>query len=622
MIPADAADAEKDLLRFILCGGVDDGKSTLIGRLLHDSQQVPEDHLVRAAEDSKTHGTQGGALDLALLTDGLQAEREQGITIDVAYRCFSTPKRAFIAADAPGHEQYTRNMATGASTADAAVILADVRQGVLTQTKRHSYIVSLLGVENVILAVNKMDLADYDEAAFNAVADHFRAFAQAAGLKNVTCIPVSALAGDMVFERGAAMPWHKGPTLTEALEAAPLRSVRADAPFRMPVQLVSRPNPDFRGFAGTVAGGTVRPGDKVKVCPAGTETAVERIVTADGDLPAAEAGQAVTLTFTDHVDVSRGDVIAAASAPPEATDHVQAHLIWMSETPLLPERQYIIKTGAAETTGRVTDLKYAVNVNTLEHTAAKTLELNAVAVCNVALDRPVAFDSYQQNRATGAFILIDRQTNATLAAGMVDFGLRRAANVHWHELKISKALRAEQKKQKPCVLWFTGLSGSGKSTVADALEQKLAAMGRHTYLLDGDNVRHGLNRDLGFTDADRVENIRRTAETAKLFTDAGLIVLVSFISPFRSERETARALMDDGEFVEVFVDTPLNVCEARDPKGLYKKARAGEIKNFTGLDSAYEPPEAPEIMLDTQAHAPGELAGQIIAWLEQHGRLG
>jgi bifunctional enzyme CysN/CysC len=612
----------KDLLRFITCGSVDDGKSTLIGRLLYDSKLIFEDQLAQVAKDSKTSGTQGDAVDLALLVDGLQAEREQGITIDVAYRFFSTDKRKFIVADTPGHEQYTRNMATGASTADLAVILVDARHGVLTQTRRHSTIVKLLGIKTVVLAVNKMDIVDHREDRYAEIVDDYRAFAQNIGLDDIICVPVSALSGAMIFERGEAMPWYDGPTLMDVLENAPPAASRADGPFRMPVQWVNRPNADFRGFAGLIAGGRVRVGDAVAACPSGKISTVKRIVTMDGDLDEAQAGQSVTLTLSDEIDVSRGDILAAADAPADHTDHVQAHLIWMSEAPLLPERQYIIKAGTADTTGAVTDLKHVINVNTQEHGAAKTLELNDIAVCNVSLDHPIAFDPYSHNRDTGSFIMIDRLTNATVAAGMIDFGLRRSTNVVWHDLHIDKRLRAEQKKQKPAVIWFTGLSGSGKSTAADAIEQKLAAMGRHTYLLDGDNVRHGLNKDLGFTDADRVENIRRVAEVARLFVDAGLLVLVSFISPFRSERELARNLLEAGEFIEVFMDTPLDVCEDRDPKGLYAKARAGQIKNFTGIDSVYEPPENPEIVLDSRAHGPEDLADQVIAYLKNNGYLG
>jgi len=616
-----AEQEQKDLLRFITCGSVDDGKSTLIGRLLYDSKLIFEDQLAQVTKDSKTQGTQGGEVDLALLVDGLQAEREQGITIDVAYRFFATDKRKFIVADTPGHEQYTRNMATGASTADLAIILVDARHGVLTQTRRHSFIVSMLGITNVVLAVNKMDIVDYSKDRFDEIVDDYHAFADAVGLNNIISVPVSALTGAMIFERGSDLNWYDGPTLLDVLENTPPSATRTNTPFRMPVQWVNRPNADFRGFSGTIAGGTVRPGDSIAICPSGLKSTVARIVTYDGDLDVAQAGQSVTLTLSDEVDVSRGDILAAAESPTDHTDHLQAHLIWMGEEPLLPERQYIIKAGTTETTGAVTDLKHVINVNTLEHTAAKTLTLNDIAVCNVALDQSIAFDAYKDNRETGSFIMIDRLTNATVAAGMIDFGLRRSTNIQWHELEIDKRLRAEQKKQKPCILWFTGLSGSGKSTAADAIEQKLTALGRHTYLLDGDNVRHGLNKDLGFTDADRVENIRRVAEVSRLFVDAGLIVLVSFISPFRSERDLARTMVEAGEFVEVFMDTPIDVCEDRDPKGLYAKARAGEIKNFTGIDSDYEVPENPEIVLDSRSFAPDVLADQVIAYLRDNGYL-
>ena len=612
---------EKDLLRFITCGSVDDGKSTLIGRLLYDSKLIFEDQLAAVTADSKKVGTQGGEIDLALLVDGLQAEREQGITIDVAYRFFSTDKRKFIVADTPGHEQYTRNMATGASTAELAVILIDARKGVLTQTRRHSFIVSLLGLRHVVLAINKMDLVGWDRDVFDAIVDDYREFAKDLGFGEISCIPVSALTGANVFDAAPEMPWYKGPTLMHVLETTDVSSDAAAGPFRMPVQWVNRPNLDFRGFAGTIASGTVRPGDAIVVCPSEKPSTVERIVTYDGDLEVAVAGQSVTLTLADEVDVSRGDIIAATGARPGHTDQFACHLLWMHEEALLPERQYLLKIGAKTVTAQVTDLRYKVNVNTMEHVAAKTLELNEVAHCNVALDQPIAFDPYREIRETGAFILIDRFSNATVGVGMIDFALRRATNLTWHELEVDKGMRAAQKNQKPCILWFTGLSGSGKSTAANAVEKKLLAMGRHSYILDGDNVRHGLNKDLGFTDADRVENIRRVAEVSRLFVDAGLIVLVSFISPFRDERQMARDLVEDGEFIEVFVDTPLELCEQRDPKGLYKKARAGQIKNFTGIDSEYEPPENPEVVLKTADHTVEELADQVIAYLRDGGYL-
>ncbi len=610
---------EKDLLRFITCGSVDDGKSTLIGRLLYDSKLIFEDQLAAVTADSKKVGTQGGEIDLALLVDGLQAEREQGITIDVAYRFFSTDRRKFIVADTPGHEQYTRNMATGASSAELAIILIDARKGILTQTRRHSFIVSLLGIRHVILAVNKMDLVNWDSGTFEAISEAYREFAHGLDLHNVACIPVSALTGDNVFDSSSNMPWYQGPTLLEVLETVDVSTDIAERAFRMPVQWVNRPNLDFRGISGTIASGAVRPGDRVMACPSERTSTVSRIVTFDGDLDVAIAGQSVTLVLDDEIDVSRGDVLADAQHAPDSTDQFAGHLIWMHDEPLLPERQYLMKIGTKVTTAQVTDLRHKINVNTMEHVAGKTLELNEVAYCNFALDQAIAFDSYKDVRETGGFILIDRFTNGTVGAGMIDFGLRRATNLTWHELEVGKELRAKQKSQKPCILWFTGLSGSGKSTTADKVEQKLAAMGRHSYLLDGDNVRHGLNKDLGFTDVDRVENIRRVAEVSRLFLDSGLIVLVSFISPFRDERRMARELVADGEFIEVFVDTPIELCEQRDPKGLYKKARAGEIKNFTGIDSDYEPPENAEIVLKTADYAVEELADQVIEYLKAGG---
>ena len=616
-----AAEAEKDLLRFVACGGVDDGKSTLIGRLLHDSGLVPEDELAAAAADSRKFGTRGGDLDLALLLDGLQAEREQRITIDVAYRHFATARRRFIVADAPGHEQYTRNMATGASTAEAAIILVDARRGVAPQTRRHSFIVSLLGIRHVVLAVNKMDLVGWDRARFEAIAGEYRTFAHGLGIGDVHCLPVSALTGANVLAPSLEMPWYRGPALLDRLETIEVSADLAARPFRMPVQWVNRPDPDFRGFAGTVASGTVRPGDRVVACPSERESTVERIVTRDGDLDAVFAGQSVTLVLADAIDVGRGDLLAGAANLPAATDQFAAHLLWMHEEPLLPERQYLLKIGTRLTTAQVTALRYRIDVGTLEHVAARTLALNEVGVCNLALDEAIAFDPYREVRETGGFILIDRFTNATVGAGMIEFGLRRADNLARQSLDVGKAQRARHKGQRPCILWFTGLPASGKSTTANRVEKKLAALGRHSYLLDGDNVRLGLNRDLGFTDADRVENIRRVAEVAKLFVDAGLIVLVSFISPFRDERRMARELVEKGEFVEIFVDTPLEECERRDPKGLYRKARAGEIANFTGIDSAYEPPENAEIVLKTVERSVDELADEVIAWLRDGAYL-
>lgn len=610
---------EKDLLRFITCGSVDDGKSTLIGRLLYDSKLIFEDQLASVTADSKKVGTQGGEIDLALLVDGLQAEREQGITIDVAYRFFSTDRRKFIVADTPGHEQYTRNMATGASSAELAIILIDARKGILTQTRRHSFIVSLLGIRHVILAVNKMDLVDWDSGTFEAISGAYREFAHDLDIHDVTCIPVSALTGDNVFDASPNMPWYQGPTLLDVLETVDVSTDVAERAFRMPVQWVNRPNLDFRGFSGTIASGTVRPGDRIMACPSERTSTISRIVTLDGDLDVAIAGQSITLVLDDEIDVSRGDILADAEQAPDSTDQFAGHLIWMHDEPLLPERQYLMKIGTKMTTVQITDLRHKINVNTMEHVAGKTLELNEVAYCNFALDQAIAFDSYKDVRETGGFILIDRFTNGTVGAGMIDFGLRRATNLTWHELEVGKELRARQKGQKPCILWFTGLSGSGKSTTADKVEQKLAALGRHSYLLDGDNVRHGLNKDLGFTDVDRVENIRRVAEVSRLFVDSGLIVLVSFISPFQDERRMARELVAEGEFIEVFVDTPIELCEQRDPKGLYKKARAGEIKNFTGIDSDYEPPENAEIVLKSADHSVEDLADQVIAYLKAGG---
>ncbi|WP_435535655.1 sulfate adenylyltransferase subunit CysN [Azospirillum sp. ST 5-10] len=609
----------KDLLRFITCGSVDDGKSTLIGRLLLDAKQIFEDQLAALDRDSARWGTTGGALDLALLTDGLQAEREQGITIDVAYRFFATDRRKFIVADTPGHEQYTRNMATGASTADLAVLLVDARKGVLTQTRRHSYIVSLLGIRHVVLAVNKMDLVGYDQARFAAIAADYQAFAERLGIARVTCIPISALAGENVSGPGAAMAWWDGPALLPFLETVEVAAARSEAPFRLPVQWVNRPNQDFRGFSGTLVAGRVRPGDAVAVLPSARTSTVARIVTMDGDLDEAVAGQAVTLTLADEIDVSRGDILAAAAARPEVADQFAAHIVWMNDHALMPGRGYLLQFGTRLVGGQVTEIKHKVNVNTLEHTAAKRLELNEVGFCNLALDQAVPFDAYAACRETGSFILIDRVTNATLGCGTVSFALRRAQNIHWQPVAVDKAARAAAKGQRPCVLWFTGLSGAGKSTVANLVEQRLHRQGFHTYMLDGDNVRHGLNKDLGFTEEDRVENIRRVAETAKLFVDAGLIVLVSFISPFREERRMARALVEQGEFLEVFVDAPLEVCERRDPKGLYAKARAGAIANFTGISSPYEPPEAPELTLAAGNHDPETLAAQVVDALRARG---
>ncbi|MGH7023537.1 MAG: sulfate adenylyltransferase subunit CysN [Caulobacteraceae bacterium] len=611
------AQANKSLLRFITCGSVDDGKSTLIGRLLYDSKMIFDDQLAALEADSKRMGTQGGEIDFALLVDGLSAEREQGITIDVAYRFFATDKRKFIVADTPGHEQYTRNMVTGASTADLAVILIDARKGVLTQTRRHSFLARLIGIRQVVLAVNKMDLVGYDEAVFDEIVADYRAFAAEIGLADITAIPLSALRGDNVAARSEHMDWHSGPTLIEALEQAPVDAARlAGGPLRMPVQWVNRPDHDFRGFSGQIASGTVRPGDLVRILPSGRASTIARIVTRDGDLPEAVAGQSVTLTLADEVDCSRGDVIAGARDPAGVADQFETTVVWMSAEPMLPGRAYLMKIATSLVAATVAEPKYKVNVNTLEHLAARTLELNEIGVCNLSLDRPIAFDPYADNPDMGGFILIDRMTNATVGAGMIRFALRRSQNIHWQAVDVNKAARASAKRQAPRVVWFTGLSGAGKSTIANLVEKKLLAQGRHTYLLDGDNVRHGLNRDLGFTDAERVENIRRVAEVARLMVDAGLIVLVSFISPFRSERLMARGLMDDGEFLEVFVDAPLALAEKRDVKGLYAKARRGELKNFTGIDSPYEPPEAPEVRVDTAALTAEQAADLIVSKLD------
>jgi len=606
---------DRGILRFITCGSVDDGKSTLIGRLLYESRLVFQDQLAKVEADSRRHGTQGDDLDLALLVDGLQAEREQGITIDVAYRTFSTARRSFIVADAPGHEQYTRNMATGASTADLAVVLVDARKGVLPQTCRHTTILALLGVRHVILAVNKMDLVGWSKQVSDGIVAAYRDFAQRLDVTDITCIPVSALTGDNVTEPSPAMAWHDGPTLLGALESADVATDREATPFRMPVQWVNRPHAGFRGFAGTIASGLVRPGDPVMVCPSGKASAVKRVLGPDGDLDTAGAGRAVTLTLADEIDVGRGDIIASADHPPSLSDQFACHIVWMHENPLLPERPYLLKIGTRVAGAQVTAIKHRLNVSTLEHAAARTLGLNDIAYCNIGLDRQIAFDPYRELRETGGFILIDRYTHDTVGAGMIDFGLWRGDNLTLHRLAIDKPARAAQKNQRACVLWLTGLSGAGKSATANAVERRLHAMGRHSYTLDGDNLRHGLTRDLGFTAADRVENVRRIAEVARLFVDAGLIVLVSVISPFRDERRMAREMMEEGEFVEVFVDCPIEVCERRDPKGLYRKARAGEIRNFTGVDSAYEPPESPEIVLKTAEHSVDEVAEQVMDYL-------
>ncbi len=610
---------QRSLLRFMTCGSVDDGKSTLIGRLLYECQMIFEDQLTALAADSKKVGTRGDDLDFALLVDGLAAEREQGITIDVAYRFFSTGKRKFIVADTPGHEQYTRNMVTGASTAKLAVILIDARKGVLTQTRRHSYLVSLLGIRRVVLAINKMDLVEFSVDIFSRIDRDYREFATGIGLTDITCIPVCAVHGDNIVEHSARTPWYSGPTLLAHLENVEAEDELVTKPFRLPIQWVARPNQDFRGFAGLVAGGAIRLEDPVRVVPSGRQSRVARILIGDRDHDVAVAGQSVVVTLTDEIDLSRGEVLTAADAPLGVADQFEATIIWMHERPMLQGRTYLMKLSAQTVTATIAPLKYKVNVNSLEHVAAKTLELNEIGVCNLELSRPVAFEPYAENRDLGGFIIIDPLTNNTVGAGLLHFSLRRSQNVHWQMLDVNRQARSERKGQKPCVLWFTGLSGAGKSTIANLVEKKLHALGRHTYLLDGDNVRHGLNKDLGFTDADRVENIRRVAEVARLMVDAGLIVLVSFISPFRSERRMARALVADGEFFEVFVDTPIQIAESRDPKGLYKKARGGDLKNFTGIDSPYETPDTPEIHLQTTQLTPEQAATTVVEQLRQAG---
>ncbi|MFK7944370.1 MAG: sulfate adenylyltransferase subunit CysN [Paracoccaceae bacterium] len=606
----------KTMLRFITCGSVDDGKSTLIGRLLYDSKMIFEDQLAALEADSKKVGTQGANIDFALLVDGLAAEREQGITIDVAYRFFATEKRKFIVADTPGHEQYTRNMFTGASTADLAVLLIDARKGILTQTRRHSYLAHLLGIRHLVLAVNKMDLVDYSEARFNEIVADYRAFADSIGIENFLAIPLSGLAGDNIATKSANTPWYEGPTLIHHLETVEVNVEAAqDAPFRLPVQWVNRPNLDFRGYAGQIATGKIKPGDEVRIVPSGRTSSVTRIVTMNGDLDEAVAGQSVTLTLADEVDCSRGDVISVAGDPPEVSDQFETTLVWMDPSELLPGRSYLMKIGTTTVTATIGTLKHQVNVNTMEQMPATKLELNGIGVLELSTDKPVVFDAYSDNRDLGGFILIDRITNATVAAGMLNFSLRRAQNIHWQATTIDRNAHAGLKNQKPKVLWFTGLSGSGKSTIANEVEKRLHMMNRHTFLLDGDNVRHGLNKDLGFTDAARVENIRRVGEVSKLMVDAGLIVLTAFISPFRAERRMVRQMLPEGEFVEIFVDTPLEVAEERDVKGLYKKARAGELANFTGIDSPYEPPRNPEIRVNTTEATPAQAAQKIIDWL-------
>ena len=614
----------KTMLRFITCGSVDDGKSTLIGRLLYDSKMIFEDQLAALEADSKKLGTQGQEIDFALLVDGLAAEREQGITIDVAYRFFATEKRKFIVADTPGHEQYTRNMVTGASTADLAVILIDARKGVLTQTRRHSYLAHLIGIRHLVLAVNKMDLVDYSQSRFDEIVSDYSAFAKEIGIAAFTPMPISGFKGDNITAPSGNTPWYTGPSLIQHLETVEVdATLDQSKPLRMPVQWVNRPNLDFRGFAGLIASGSVKPGDAVRVLPSGKTSTIARIVTmpsdgfagetaGNGDLDGAVAGQSVTLTFADEIDCSRGDVIAAADAPPQVADQFEATFVWMADEPMVPGRAYWLKLATQTVSATVQSPKYTVNVNTMEHMAAKTLDLNAIGVAELATDKPIVFEAYAQSRTLGGFILVDKITNATVAAGMLHFSLRRAQNVHWQAIDLTREEHAGMKNQKPAVLWFTGLSGSGKSTIANEVEKRLNLINRHTFLLDGDNVRHGLNKDLGFTETDRIENIRRVGEVAKLMTDAGLIVLTAFISPFRAEREMVRKMLPEGEFIEIYVDTPLSVAEARDVKGLYKKARAGALKNFTGIDSPYEAPDQPEIRVNTTEMTVDEAAEHII----------
>ena len=614
-----AAHEQKELLRFITCGSVDDGKSTLIGRMLYESHMLFDDHLAALEADSKKVGTQEGEIDFALLVDGLAAEREQGITIDVAYRFFSTDKRKYIVADTPGHEEYTRNMATGASTADVAIILVDASQGVLTQTRRHSFIVSMVGVKRIILAVNKLDLVNYSEEVFNQIKSDYTKFANdALTLEEITAIPISALKGDNIVESSENTPWYDGQSIMEYLETVEVAASSQSRPFRMPVQWVNRPNREFRGFAGLIGSGCISTGDKIRVLPSGTESTVARIVTYDGDLELAGAGRSVTLTLTDEIDISRGDIITSADSPCSSADQFQARILWMNDSAMMPGRQYLFKSNSQTSPMTLGRLKHRIDVNTLEELPAKVLDMNEIGVCNISLSSRIAFDPYDDDPVMGGFVIVDRMTNNTVGMGLIDFALRRADNIHWQSMDVTKQSRAEQKSQRPRLIWFTGLSGSGKSSIANILEKKLQAMGRHTITLDGDNIRHGLNRDLGFTKADRVENIRRVGETSKLMVEAGLICISSFISPFASEREMVRAMLDEGEFVEVFVDTPLEVCEQRDVKGLYAKARAGELPNFTGISSPYEAPQDPEIRIDTTQVSAEEAAEQIISFISEN----
>lgn len=611
-----AAHKKKELLRFITCGSVDDGKSTLIGRMLYESQLLFDDHLAALESDSKKVGTQEGEIDFALLVDGLAAEREQGITIDVAYRFFSTEKRKYIVADTPGHEEYTRNMATGASTADVAIILVDASQGMLTQTRRHSFIVSMVGVKRIVLAVNKLDLVDYSQDIFNRIHSEYCKFAEASlDLESITAIPISALMGDNIVNQSEKMTWYNGPTVMDYLENVEVIEMSQSRPFRMPVQWVNRPNSEFRGFAGLIGSGVISQGEKIRVLPSGNESTVERIITGDGDIKSAGAGLSVTITLTDEIDISRGDILVTASNPCSNADQFQTRILWMDENAMMPGREYLFKSNTQQTSLTLGRLKYRIDVNTLDELPAKILDMNEIGVCNISLSRRIAFDPYESDPTMGGFIIIDRLTNNTVGMGLIDFALRRADNIHWQSMAVTKQSRSEQKGQKACLIWFTGLSGSGKSSIASALEKKLQAIGRHTITLDGDNIRHGLNRDLGFTKADRVENIRRIGETSKLMLDAGLICITSFISPFESERMMARNLVDENEFIEVFVDTPLEVCEERDVKGLYAKARSGEITNFTGISSPYEAPNSPEIRIDTTQTSVEGAADEIIDYL-------
>ena len=613
-----AAHEQKELLRFITCGSVDDGKSTLIGRMLYESHMLFDDHLAALEADSKKVGTQDGEIDFALLVDGLAAEREQGITIDVAYRFFSTDKRKYIVADTPGHEEYTRNMATGASTADVAIILIDASQGVLTQTRRHSFIVSMVGVKRIVLAVNKLDLVDYSQEVFDSILADYHNFAnEALNLEEITAVPISALKGDNIVGPSENTPWYDGPSIMDYLESVEVSSTSQSRPFRMPVQWVNRPNREFRGFAGLIGSGVISPGDRIRVLPSGTESTIERIVTSNGDLELAGAGRSVTLTLSDEIDISRGDIITAADNPCSSADQFQTRILWMDDSAMMPGRQYLFKSNTQTTSMTLGRLKHRIDVNTLEELPAKVLEMNDIGICNISLSNRVAFDSYDNDPTMGGFIIIDRITNNTVGMGLIDFALRRAENIHWQSMDVTKESRAEQKSQQPRLIWFTGLSGSGKSSIANILEKKLQAMGRHTITLDGDNVRHGLNRDLGFTKADRVENIRRVGEASKLMVDAGLICITSFISPFESERQMVRDLLGDGEYLEGFVDTPIAVCEQRDVKGLYAKARAGELPNFTGISSPYEAPVNPEVTIDTTQVSAEKAADQIIDYLSR-----